>query len=72
MKGFVCALLLPAVLAVWILGSPRTAWRVLMAFRPRDQRQPPEGIGYTLLRIGATLSLFSILVIIILVTRAQD
>ncbi|MGH3735260.1 MAG: hypothetical protein ACRDT6_06505 [Micromonosporaceae bacterium] len=73
MKAFVCLLMIPAALAVWILGSPRTAWRVIAAFRrtgPEGRR--PEGAGYIALRVGATLALVSIVVILILLAQRPD
>jgi hypothetical protein len=70
MKGLVCLLLLPAAVAVWILGSPQVAWRVITALRRTGPT--PNGPGYLGLRIAATLALFSILVLIILISRGSD
>lgn len=70
MKALVCLLLVPAGLAVWILGSPGTAWRVIAAFRRPGPK--PEGPAYLVLRVAATLTLFSILVLIILMSQRPD
>lgn len=70
MKGLLCLLLLPAAVAVWILGSPDTAWRVIRAFRRTGPA--PEGSAYLVLRVTATLALLSVLVLIILVSRTTD
>ena len=70
MKGLVCLLLLPAAVAVWVLGSPQAAWRVIAALRRPGPT--PEGPGYAALRIGATLALLSILILIILISRGSD
>jgi hypothetical protein len=69
-KGLLCLLLVPAAVAVWILGSPDRAWRVIAALRRSGPA--PEGSAYLVLRVGATLALFSILVLIILVSRTAD
>ncbi|MGH3730907.1 MAG: hypothetical protein ACRDTU_19465 [Micromonosporaceae bacterium] len=72
MKALVCVLLFPAALAVWVLGSPRTAWRVITALRrTRRDEAPPQGAAYQVLRVGATLTLVSIVVLIILLTRSD-
>jgi hypothetical protein len=70
MKGLVCLLLLPAAVAVWVLGSPQVAWRVITVLRRPGPT--PEGPGYVALRIGATLALLSMLVLIILISRGSD
>ena len=72
MKAIVCLLFIPAALAVWILGSPQTAYRVFQAFRKGPKGQPPSGPAYTVLRAVATLALFSILVLVVLLTRTSD
>ncbi|HEX6076726.1 MAG TPA: hypothetical protein VFZ32_15860 [Micromonosporaceae bacterium] len=70
MKGLVCLLLFPAAVAVWILGSPHAAWRVITALRRTGPA--PDGPAYLVLRVGATLALFSILVLIILISRPSE
>ncbi|MGH3661790.1 MAG: hypothetical protein ACRDT8_11080 [Micromonosporaceae bacterium] len=73
MKALVCLLFFPAGIALWVLGSPQTAWRVFCAFRRRGpQPPPPQGAGYTALRVGATAALFSMIILVILLTRASD
>ncbi len=72
MKAVVCLLFIPAALAVWILGSPQTAYRVFLAFRKGPKGQPPSGAAYTALRVGATLALFSILIVLILMSRSPE
>ncbi|MGH3646458.1 MAG: hypothetical protein ACRDTM_04690 [Micromonosporaceae bacterium] len=73
MKALVCLLLVPALFAVWILGSPATAWRVIAAFRPTGpEGKRPEGPGYVAMRVGATLALVAIVVFLILLTRSTD
>ncbi|MQA26766.1 MAG: hypothetical protein GEU94_15165 [Micromonosporaceae bacterium] len=73
MKAIGCLLFIPAAIAVWVLGSPQTAWRVYTAFRKRGPKgEPPSGVGNTLIRAGATLALFSVLIIGILIARSSD
>ncbi len=72
MKAVVCLLFIPAALAVWILGSPQTAYRVFLAFRKGPKGKPPSGPAYTVLRVVATLALFSILIVLILMSRSSE
>lgn len=70
MKALICLLLVPAAFAVWVLGSPHTAWRLYSALRRPGPK--PDGPAYLALRVGATLALFSILVLIILVSQRPE
>ncbi|MGH3714435.1 MAG: hypothetical protein ACRDT4_13380 [Micromonosporaceae bacterium] len=72
MKALVCLLFVPLAIAVWILGSPRTAWRVIAAFRRRGDEPAPQGTAYTMLRVGATLALVSVVLLLILISQSSD
>lgn len=72
MKAIVCLLFIPAALAVWILGSPQTAYRVFLAFRRGPKGQAPSGTANTVLRVVATLALFSILIVLVLLARSSS
>lgn len=72
MKAFVCLLLVPLALAVWTLGSPATAWQVFQVLRRRRATPEPQGAGYTVIRVGATLAVVAIIVLLILISRSSD